>query len=302
MTNINDILKATQATQSIHKSLRVASHISEMLKMQNSISKSFSGLNMITEIAKGLKLQSSLAQPALLAMEAFTKSASFLPSRFGITQASIDAFSNSMNFPSRFAIPQTTIDAITSINRQHEQIFGSLRAMTDALKIQSPAIAQINNLHFALSGISGQIAAIAAQQKNWTILEDFDDVTEQTIEFTDTLNKELDEEQKRQFHTLLTLVLTFLSKHKHVGVSVLLTVDIFLRFAGIHQYYDFLKQKPTLATKTEVSQISIKQDSILHFINAINEQLKQVKENRKTNRICEVKLKPKSKSIAIVKL
>lgn len=278
MAGLNDILKSAQWHQSIQKSLGLSSHISAMLKAQESITNSLSGVNMMAEIAKSMQHQKMFANPTLSAIEAMSKS---------------------ISLQSKFAIPQTTIDAINSINRQHEQLFGGLRAMTEALRIQSPAIAQINNLNFALSGISGQIAAIAAQQRNWTIIDDFEEVTEQAIEFSESLTEEVTEEQKRQFQVLLTLVSAFVKKY---GVQGLLIIDIILRFAGLHQYYDFLQQKPELPTKQEVNQIAIKQDSIIQFIEAVNEELKNAKEYRVTKRQCDVKLKPKTKTLTVSKL
>ncbi len=281
MAGFDDILKSVQWSQNIQKSFGLSSQISEMLKAQERITKSFSGVSMIVEIAKSMQHQKMFADPTLSAIEAMTKS---------------------ISLQSKFAIPKTTLDAITTINRQHEQLFGGIRAMTEALKIQSPALTQINNLHFALSGISGQIAAIAAQQRNWTIIDDFEQVTEQALDFSEALTDEITEEQQRQFQILLTLVVPFLKKHKTLGISALLIIEIILRFAGIHQYYDFLQEKPALLTKTEVNQISIKQDSVLYFIHLVNEQLKQANEYRITNRICEVKLKPKSKTLTLTKL
>jgi hypothetical protein len=278
MTGLDNILKLAQWQQNIHKSFGLSSQISDMLKAQERITKSFSGVSMITEIAKSMQHYKAIASPTMSAIEAMTKS---------------------MSFQSKFAVPQPTLNAIASINRQHEQLFGNLRSITEALKIQSPAIAQLNNLNFALSGISGQIAAIAAQQRNWTIIDDFEEVTEQAIEFSESLTEEVTEEQKRQFQILLTLVSVFVKKY---GVQGLLIIDIILRFAGLHQYYDFLQHKPELPTKQEVNQIAIKQDSIIQFIGAVNEQLKIAKEYRTTNRECEIKLKPKTKTLTVSKL
>ncbi len=278
MTGLDNILKLAQRQQNIHKSLGFSTQLSEMFKAQERITNSFSGGSMITEIVKSMQHQKMFVSPTLLAIEAITKS---------------------MSFQSRFTIPQTTLDAIKSINHQHEQLFGGIRAMTEALRIQSPALAQINSLNFALNGISGQIAAIAAQQRNWTIIDDFEEVTEQAIEFSENLTEEITEEQKRQFQILLTLVISFVKKY---GVQGFLIIDIILRFAGIHQYYDFLKEKPELPTKKEVNQISIKQDSVIHFINIVNEQLRQAKEYRITNRECFVGLKPKLKTLTLSKL
>jgi len=119
-----------------------------------------------------------------------------------------------LDFERKFAIPQTTLYTFSSINRQHEQIFGGMSAMTKALKIQSPTLAQINNLKFALSGISGQIVALAVHQRNWTIIDDFEKVTEQVIEFSESLVEDVTEEQKIQFQILLSSIVVFVNKHK----------------------------------------------------------------------------------------
>jgi hypothetical protein len=272
--SINPLLKQQQMMADIVRG-------SGLLKAQEQITRSFSGINMMSEISKSLKQHTMFAQP---------------------TFSAIDAISKSMSWQSKFAIPQTTLDAISSINRQHEQLFGGLRAITESIQLQSPVIAQINNLNFVLSGISGQMAAIAAQQKNWTILNDFENVTEQALEFTETLDTSTDEEQQRQFQILLSLVLSFYNKHKTLGSSALRILEIFLIVAGMHQYYDFVQKKPELATKKDVQEIANNQGSILVYIKLVNEQLKEAKEYRITNRICKVRLKPKVKTLILTKL
>ena len=323
MAGLDDIIKSTQWTRNIHKSLGISSQLSEILKShqrmtsgfsgltdlektfkQQQTIKSLSGINMLTELTKGMQQQDrimkSLGSVSMLTglVKSMQEQKTALSSPFSV----FDALTKSMKTYSNFGISQTTLDAITSINRQHEQLFGGIRAMTDALRIQSPAITQINNLHFALGGISGHIAALAAQQKKWTIIEDFEEVTEKALDFTETLTDEITEEQQRQFQLLLTLVAAFLKKHKALGIAALLIIDIFIRFADIHQYYDFLKDRPEPATKANLNQISIRQDSVLHFINLVNQQFKEANEYRITNRTCEIKLKPKSKTLTLAKL
>lgn len=214
-------------------------------------------------------------------------------------QPAIEAIKNSLSFQTQFAIPQTTLDAISSINRQYEQLFGGIRALSEAQKIQSPALAQINNLNFALSGILGQIAAIAAQQRNWTIIEDFEEVTEQAIEFSESLTDDITKEQQRQFQILLSSIFAFVNKHKQKGINTFRFLEVLLVF---YSYYSIFSTKPELATKSDIRQINLKQDTIIHYINLVNEQLREAKEYRITNRDCEVKLKPKSKTLTLCKL
>lgn len=279
MAGFDDILKSIQSLQSIQKSLGLNSQLSEMIKTRERVMKSLSGVSMITELTKSMQQhQRMFEKPTLSAIEAMT---------------------HALSIQTKFAIPQTTLDAITSINRQHEQLFGDIKSMTETLKVQSSAITQINSLNFALSGISGQIASIAAQQRNWSIIDDYEEVTEKAIEFSESLTEKVTEEQKRQFQILLTLVSIFVKKY---GIQGLFIIDIILRFAGLHQYYDFLQQKPELPTKQEVNQITIKQDSVIQFIMEVNKQLKIAKEYKITNRECKVNLKPKTQSLIVSKL
>ena len=101
-TSINPLLKQHQMIDDIVRG-------SGLLKVQEQITRSFSGINMMSEISKSLKQHTKFAQPTFPAIDAIT----------------------SMNWQSKFAIPQTTLDAITSIDRQHEQLFGSLRTITE---------------------------------------------------------------------------------------------------------------------------------------------------------------------------
>lgn len=281
MTGLDDIFKSPQWIGSIQNFSELKN---ELAKTLVGVSKSVSGESMLTEIAKNMEKHHKmfLIDPSLPA---------------------IDAVQQILNFQAKFTIPQATIDAIASINRQNEQFLGGVKQLAEALKIQFTEIAKINNLNFALSGISEQIAAIAAQQRNWSIIDDFEEVSKQAIEFSEILTKEptkeATEEHKRQFEILFTLVSTFVKKY---GVLGLLIIDIILRFADMHQYYDFLQQKPELATEEELHKIATKQDSIRQFIGAINEQLKIAKEYRITNQGCEVMLKPKTKTLIVSKL
>lgn len=279
MTGFDDTLKSVQWQQSIQKSLGLSYQLSEMFKAQESIAKNLSGLSMATELAKSMQKHHRMFEhPTLSAIEAMTKG---------------------LSFQAKFAIPQTTLDAISSINRQHEQLFGGIRAITEALKIQSPALAQINNLNFALSGISGQIAAIAAQQRNWSIIDDFEEVTEQAIEFSESLTEEVTEEHQRQFQILIAKLIAFFNKHKQKGINTFRLLEVLLVF---YSYYSIFSNKPELATKADIRQINLNQDTIIHYINLVNEQLRVAKEYRITNRECEVKLKPKSKTLTLCKL
>lgn len=284
MQGLSEILKATQLSQKLHKSLGLSSSFSEILKAKEYVSNRHN-VNMMNEIAKSMRNQKLYASPSLMMLEGMKAS---------------------LEFQSKFTVPQNIFDSITSISNQHKQLFNEFREIIEAGNIKYFEIAQMNYLHATLSGISAHITAFAIQQRDWSIIEDFEEVSDQTFQFTETLSEEITGEQEKQFQILLSLVLSFFKKHKLLGVSSLLIIDIFLRFAGVHQYYDFLKEKPEFATKADMNnvknQLEITQDSVLHFIKLVNKQLIEVKEYRITNRMCEVKLKPKSKSLTLGKL
>lgn len=293
MKDIDNALKSTQWMQNAHRWSGLSSQISRMLKNYDMMTRDASGLG--SNLVKNLQFQEgTLKNLSGLSMFAGLAKGLHVPLGFDSVK--------SKNIALSFGIPQTTLDAIRSLDRHHEQLFGQLRAMAGTLKIQSPAITQIKNLNYAATGISVQIAALGAYQKKWTIIEDFERVTERALEFTETLTEEVTEEQRRQFQVLLSLIFVFFKKNKSLGVSALLIIDIFLRFADIHQYYDFLTKKPEQATKFDINRLSTKQDSILHFINLVSEQFKQVDEYRITNRSCKIKLKPKSKALTLAHL
>ena len=60
--------------------------------------------------------------------------------------------------------------------------------------------------------------------------------------------------------------------------------------------------KPELAEKGDINQISAKQDTLIKLYSLFNEQLKDSKEYRITNRECNVKLKPQTRNIILSNL
>lgn len=276
MEEIYKFLKSNQWNQVIDNSLKLSSQMSEIFKNQDRLFKNLSGISMANEIAKNMKQYSiKFDNPAL---------------------SGIEAMSKEITLKTENLIPQTTLDAIASINQQHEKLFSRIEAMTDSLRVKPEVLAQINNLSSALSDISGQVAAIAAQRRDWAIIDYFEEINKQTIEFSESLTEEVTEEQQNIFQKLLALISTFAAEY---GVNGLRIINLIMLFASIHQYYYFLKEKPELATKQSVDQIAVKLDSLIHYMNIVKEQNK---EYRITNRVCDVKLKPKSKTIVLSKL
>lgn len=279
MAGFDDILKSAQWHQSIQKSLGLTSQLSEMMKAQERITKSLSGVSMISELAKSMQQHHRMFEnPTLSAIEAMTKG---------------------LSIQAKFAIPQTTLDAISSINRQHEQLFGNLRSITEALNKNQAASNQINSWQFAISGISGQLAAIAASQKKWDLIDDFEEITEEAV----SLNERIFDEngvtkeglnELKAFFQRIEIKVDKIDADANTLFWKLLTLLSFI-LAVMGEARNWLP-KPEYATKQEVETVIKEQFGIYE------KKLKEDKEFRITSRVCKVMSKPRLKSLVIEKL
>ena len=226
---------------------------------------------MLTEIAKNFKQQEIFNRIHLSGLDTIAKAIASLP---------------------KFEIPTTAFDAINSIAKQHEQLFGNLRSITDALKLHNSAFTQVNNLQFALNGISGQMATIAAAQKQWGLLDDFANISKQAIEITNNITTDiaLTEEESIRFEKLIETILAFLKRNKKFATNALLFLSVIVNLMAL---YDFVKPKPELATKEDLAKFERK------ILQTIEVKLKEEKEYRTTNRVCKVMLKPKRKTLVL---
>lgn len=279
MTGFDDILKSAQWHQSIQKSLGLTSQLSEMMKAQEQITKSLSGVSMITELAKSMQKHHRMFEnPTLSAIEAMTKG---------------------LSLQAKFAIPQTTLDAITSINRQHDQLFGNLRSITEAINKNQAAFNQINSWQFAISGISGQLAAIAASQKKWNLIDDFEEITEEAVSLNERIFDEngVTKEGLNELKAFFQRIEIKVDKIDADANALFWKVLALLSFALalLSETRNWLP-KPEYATKQEVETVIKEQFGIYE------KKLKDDKEFRITSRNCKVMSKPRLKSLVIEKL
>lgn len=275
MTGFDDLFNSLQWNQNFQKSLGLGSQISDLLRTQERITRSFSGISMVNQIAKSLQHQKMLANPTLTAIEALTKS---------------------MSFQTKFAIPQTTIEAITSINHRHEQLFTNLRNFTETLTKNQNVFTQINSWQFAINGISGQLASIAANQQKWDLIDDFDKITDEAVSLNERIfnengiTKEGLNELKDFFKRIEIKVDKIDADANALFWKFLTLLSIFLAIASETRNW---LPKPEYATKKEVETI-IKNQFIIY-----EKKLKDDKEFRTTNRECKIKSKPRLKSLTI---
>jgi hypothetical protein len=279
MAGFDDILKSAQWHQSIQKSLGLSSQLSEMMNAQERITKSLSGVSMITELAKSMQQHHRMFEnPTLSPIETMTKG---------------------LSLQAKFAIPQTTLDAISSINRQHEQLFGNLRSITEAINKNQAVFNQINSWQFAISGISGQLAAIAASQKKWDLIDDFEEITEEAVSLNERIfdkngvTKEGLNELKAFFQRIEIKVDKIDADANALFWKLLALLSFIIAVMGEARNW---LPKPEYATKQEVETVIKEQFGIYE------KKLKEDKEFRITSRICKVMSKPRLKSLVIEKL
>lgn len=275
--SLDAIIKSTDFAQKINSQLVINNSLMQIMHSHDLWQNKLSALTMTDAILKGIGNRNYQ-----------------FPKNF----AGIDMLSNSiLNHTKSFKIPDTTLDAIKGISQSQESIFENLKGISSIIESQKPYLAQINSLQFAMSGISGQIAAIAAINNQWNLLEEFEDINEEVSDITNNFTSDLilTEEETKRFEVLIEKIIFFFKSNKKFGKNALLFISVVLHLMALHQYYEFVTSKPT-ATK----------EDLIKFERRINQtielKLKEQKEYRTTNRILKVMLKPKSKTLVVCKL
>lgn len=279
MNSLDALIKNTDFAQKINSQIGIDNSISQMFQSNQIWQNQFSAMTMNNAIFSTISQQQNL-----------------IPKNI----AGLDTLSKTLAMQAKFIqIPQYTLDAIKGISQMQESLFGNLRDLSATLlESQKPFISQINSLQFAMSGISGQIAAIAAKSNQWDLLDEFEFINEQTLEITNSFISDitLTEEESVRLEQLIERIITFFKKNKKFGVSALLFVSVMVNIMNIHQYYDFVKPKAEPATKEDLVKFEKK------IQQSIEVKLKEVKEYRTTNRVSKVMLKPKTKTIIVTSL
>lgn len=278
INSLDAIIKSTNFAQKINNQLGISNSMMKMMNSHEQWQDELSAITMSDAVSKVIAQQHNYFPKDISGLDALSKTVAM--------QTKL------------FQIPQPTLDVIKGISQMHESIFGNLKGITSILESHKPYLAQINSLQFAMSGISGQIAAIAAKNNQWNLLDEFEDINEQALEITNNFTSDitLTEEESIRFEQLIERIISFYNKNKKFGVNALLFISVMVNLMNIHQYYDFVRPK------TE----SITSDDLLKFEQKIQKsieiKLKEMKEYRTTNRVSKVMLKPKTKTIVITQL
>ena len=206
----------------------------------------------------------------------------------------LQTIAKALDWKSKLEIATSKIETINSIAQNHKNLLDESQRLSSLATVKN-SITQINNLQFALEKVSGQLALFALKQNQFNLSSEYKEISQQTIELAQNIdsNEELSDINKEKINLLILTILSFAQRNKRIAIYSLLIIDILLRGASIHQYYDFLKTKPELATKDDL----LKSENDL--IKKIEFILKEQKEFRTTNRICKLRLKPNKNSYVL---
>jgi len=272
MSGLDDIIKSIKHIQNISEQMGLASRLKEFAKAEEVWKNNLSGIRMLTEIANSFKRQAIFNRSHFSGIDNIAKTIASMP---------------------KFEIPTTAFDAIRAISKQHEQIFRNLRNFTQAMQ---PSFGQINSLQIALSGISGQLATIAAAQKKWNLLTDFEEISNEAI----VINERIIDDEGITYE-VLNEIKSFLER---IGIRVdkidadassifWKTLAILCFILAVVGELRNWTPKANYATKEEVESI------IKNQFSTFESKLKIQNEYRTTNRVCKVMWKPKRKSLIL---
>lgn len=301
--------------------------ISEFLKSINQLSEKTNSLNILTsplhkqftELAKYSNLQAQ--NNTLFAFMSISKilvdnnfQNSLLNSaKLSSSLAAMSSFTNLIQnnnltkITETLTLPSTTLSAISKLSIQQESINKNLIASLTGISSLSNRIDEINkikNLNLAFTSLSTELSKIASINQNWNIIEDFEELTSAAVHISDQiiLDSNSDSDSTIEFKLFLKSVEQFYIKYKDAGIILLFVIDVILRFAGLHQYYDFIKDKSEVAAVSDINEIKKSQSNILQSLEDVRQQINKAEKLSITNKISSIRLKPNIRSKVINEL
>lgn len=278
MNSLDAIIKSTNFAQKLNNQLSISNSMMQMIHSQELWQNKLSAMTMSDAIFKSIAQQQNLFSKNFVGLDTLSKTLA--------KQASL------------FKIPDPTLDAIRGISQMQESLFDGLKGIASIGEIHKPYVNQINSLQIVMSGISGHIAAIAAQNNNWQLLDDFEEINEQAFEFVNNFSTEtaFTESESIKFQQLIDNVFELIQKNKHLGKKAYNFLNLIVLIYGLYQIYDSFNPKPESFTKEDIVKFEKK------VLQAIELKFSDHKEYRTTNRISKVMFKPKTKTLIIATL
>lgn len=271
---LDNFIKSNMITQNFYKNLGMNNTLNQMLESHTLLNNNL-GISFSQELMKDVN-------------------------SFSNNFAGFESLSRTLEMQTNlFQVPYSSLEALTEIIHVQKVFFDDLKGLSKVIiESQMPFLNQVNNLQFAMTGISEQILKIATHHSNWQLINDFEEINEQAFNFTDNLNSDsvFSEEESIKFQNLIDAVFDFIQKYKHIGRKAYNFLELIVLLYSLYQMYESFQTKGETITKEDISK------SEKRMLQAIELKLKDHKEYRVTNCISKVMFKPRAKTMVVTSL
>ena len=241
----------------------------------------------------------------------------FLESQKKISKSltALNSFSTIWKQNSVPKIPDSTIAALQGIvglqNYAYLDALKTVGNLPSITKLINPSleIQKISNLNVAFNSITSQLTEFALTKHNWEIIDDYESFVNEAVVFSENVSESSEIEFSVHFANLFDKFKIYYEKNKETGVFIYKILGIMMLLASMHQYYDFLKAKPELATKEniaelkqDISQLKDSQKITFQYVKEFVDKKGDVRDEFKLIRKSKISLKPNKKSRVINEL
>lgn len=321
MAGMDVIIKMAEQGRKINKTLDLATGLAEMAKASSAWKSKIAGFEAIPTLLKNWQQQNHYEGTHISGMASIIK-AFKNANRFesdltglgsigemlkGIQRAEIynlrhltgmTSLSKTMLVVEKYQIPKSTLDAIAGIGLQQQKLFSNYQSVIDAVH-KSSVLPKINGLQWALKGLSGEMASMAARTKQWNLLDDFNEISEEAATISDRVLEQeyVSKEDISEIKAFISRIEIKIDKKDKDVFSVLFKLIAIIGFilALLSEARNWA-HKPEAATKNDIEQLT---KEIQHNAEI---KLTDIKEYRIVKRPCKVLLKPKNKSYVLNQL
>ncbi len=259
------------------------------VNLQNKIGVSPLLNDSVLKMLKSTKWQNQM--PGFAIQKELLKNVAGLDTRIGTILKQSD-IARLASFQSNTIFPKTVLDSLAKIGTQHKSLFSSFDNLTKNL----PSTSQIANLQYAFTGVSSELAKLAASQQKWNLFTDFEEITAKAVSINEQIvdDEGITKENLKELEQFLNKIEIKVDQIDKRDGSVIWKIIAILSFLlAISGELRNWTPKPEFATKEEINDVLKTQFS------TFEEKIKEQKEIRTTNTKCKVMLKPRKKTLVL---
>ncbi|WP_027066304.1 hypothetical protein [Maribacter sp. Hel_I_7] len=259
------------------------------VNLQNKVGVSPMLNDSVLKMLKSTKWQSQMAGFAI--QKELLKNINGLDTRIGSILKQSD-IARLAAFKSNTIFPKTVLDSLAKIETQHKSLFASF----DNLAMNLPSASQIANLQYAFTGVSSELAKLAASQQKWNLFSDFEEITAKAVSINEQIvnDEGITKENLKELEDFLGKIEIKVDQIDKEESSVIWKIIAILSFLlAISGEIRNWTPKPDFATKEEINEV------IKTQFSTFEKKIKEQKEFRTTKVECKVMLKPKKKTLTL---